>query len=703
VTEFGGAILADTVGLGKTYVALALARNAQHPVVVAPAALRTMWQDAARRAGTQIRIMTTEGLSRRAVAVSGAPADFFIVDEAHDFRNPRTKRYRALARLVVGAPLVLLSATPVHNRLADLLALLSLFLGTHAWTLSEAERSRIIVRRTAPQVRGIDGGACAPPVVDAPHVIRLDDVPEVLDALTRLPAPVPPRDGGAADALLTIGLIRQWASSTGALRGALRRRLQRAASLEAAMSTGAYPTYRDLRAWCTGDGAVQLAFPEIVIGEIGASGDNAGRPGLDTLLDTVRAHADAVRRLLDRLDTAGDLDGQRALHLRRIVQQHSGSRVVAFATYEDTVRVLYQHLRRDGHVAMLTAAGGVVAGGTIRRAEVIAQFQAGAPPAPAANRIDLLLTTDILSEGVNLQGAGVVVHLDLPWTPARLEQRVGRVARLGSAFERVAVYAVAPPASAESLLAVERMLRGKLAAAGRAVGIAGSIVPSMVGFPERRNGAGAPEIAAEIRSIMSRWQVEAKLVPGEPTPDLLMAAVRSERPGFLAAGYRGERPVLLASVGAGVSEETTTLADAVRLAAGDSTELDPGAARATLHELAAWSDAREAVVDAGLGTVAQSPVRRRVLARIAGIARRVPPHARPGLLALAARARWAAVARCGAGSEWVLGELAASSLPDEAWLRAIGAWASAQVAAVRRDGANNGGLQLTAILVLQTE
>ena len=47
----------------------------------------------------------------------------------------------------------------------------------------------------------------------------------------------------------------------------------------------------------------------------------------------------------------------------------------------------------------------------------------------------LLLTTDLASEGVNLQDASVVVHLDLPWTAARLEQRVGRVARLASAHD----------------------------------------------------------------------------------------------------------------------------------------------------------------------------------------------------------------------------------------------------------------------------
>jgi len=74
------------------------------------------------------------------------------------------------------------------------------------------------------------------------------------------------------------------------------------------------------------------------------------------------------------------------------------------------------------------------------------------PKTSSADRIDLLLSTDLLSEGVNLQDAEVVVHLDIPWTAARLEQRVGRLARMGSKHSTVTVYLIRPPASAAALL-----------------------------------------------------------------------------------------------------------------------------------------------------------------------------------------------------------------------------------------------------------
>src|SRR5206468_8828705 len=108
---------------------------------------------------------------------SAFPCRLFVVDEAHRFRNPETNRYRALARLVVGSRVLLVTATPIHNRVADLLHLLRLFLRDHALAAlgvpslrsaarHEADRSlahaavaRVIVARSREHVQtGYEGG-----------------------------------------------------------------------------------------------------------------------------------------------------------------------------------------------------------------------------------------------------------------------------------------------------------------------------------------------------------------------------------------------------------------------------------------------------------------------------------------------------------------------------------------------------------------
>src|SRR5262249_4823210 len=70
-----------------------------------------------------------------------------------------------------------------------------------------------------------------------------------------------------------------------------------------------------------------------------------------------------------------------------------------------------------------------------------------------------LLATDLLSEGLNLQDASRVVHYDLPWTPARLAQRVGRMDRLASPHPHVETVTFLPAEPLLSALALERRLR----------------------------------------------------------------------------------------------------------------------------------------------------------------------------------------------------------------------------------------------------
>src|SRR5918912_4405978 len=114
----------------------------------------------------------------------------------------------------------------------------------------------------------------------------------MLDAILALPPPLPPSDGGDGGALLVWTLVRLWASSRGALEGALRRRLTRAAALAAALDSGRYPGSRELASWVCSDEAVQLAFPELLAPCSAESGQ---------LRAAVSRHEKAVRALLDHV------------------------------------------------------------------------------------------------------------------------------------------------------------------------------------------------------------------------------------------------------------------------------------------------------------------------------------------------------------------------------------------------------------------
>ena len=709
--EFGGALLADDVGLGKTYVALALAAGIERVCIVAPAALRDMWAAAARAAALHPAFASVEALSRG--RAPPGPFHLLVVDEAHHLRNPGTRRYRHVATLAAGARVLLLSATPVHNRRADLDALLALFVGARAAALGAEELARCVVRRERRDVRE----PLAIPTTHAPVRVDIPDDGALLERIVALPPPVPPRDGGDGGALLAHSLLRQWASSDAALNGALRRRLARAASLEHALASGRHPSRTELRSWAYADDAVQLAFPELISADVPA-GDEA----CATLLEAVRVHAGAVRALLH--DVSGQADVARARALAALRERHDGEKIVAFTSYADTVAALFSLLRAHPGVGVLTAAGGAVAGGALPRRELLDRFAPSALGAPApgrAQRVDLLLATDLLSEGLNLHDASVVVHLDLPWTPARLAQRVGRVSRLGSTHARVVVYAFVPPAAAERVLAVERRLRAKAAVAGRAVGIAGCILPPLATPDDltarpAAESASAPVAAERVRAVLASW-LGGEESPHPPTEscvawprgsaDVPVAAVRSARAGFLAACQAGGRALLVAALarsGDRTLPAPTThpavVEEAARAAGAREAAVDDVLRRWALASLDVWCAAQRAAADAGVGEAAWAPARRRVIERIAAIVRRSPHHRRAAVLALASSARRAALAAGGVGTERVLDELARAALPDEPWLRAVGAFGDAHA----HDGAAGepaSAPRVRAILLLQ--
>jgi hypothetical protein len=416
IEHYGGALLADHVGLGKTYVALAVARGFESRLVAAPKALEAMWEDASARAGVTVDFVSLERLSRGMEVQRRS--DLVIVDEAHHARNHATRRYAALARATIGSRVLLLSATPLHNEARDLHALLGLFLGERAARLSSHDLGGCIVRRTAS-----DLGPVRLPTLGALSWLELPDADAVLDAILAVPPPCAPRDGGVAVALLRLALVRQWISSDAALRATLRRRITRAQALTHALQHGRWPTNRELAAWVADDAGVQLAFPELMAA--GIAHDVAAA------LDVIESHVAGVRAAL-RLLEAHPRDHHRAEQLRSLLARHAGARIVAFSQYAATATALAGHLRDVPGVVLNTARGTRSSAGTLSRRDVLQQLDTGDRARSSVFDVRLLISTDLLSEGVNLHAASVIVHLDLPWTAALLEQGVGRVCSLVS-------------------------------------------------------------------------------------------------------------------------------------------------------------------------------------------------------------------------------------------------------------------------------
>ena len=683
IARHGGALLADVVGSGKTYTALAVARTAVSPVVVIPAALRDTWTQAMSRAGVRCELVSVESLSRDSTHTPLAP-DLVIVDESHHFRNSATRRYGRMAALCASANVLLLSATPVQNRSADLASQLALFLGARAHTMSDTELASYVVRR------GRSRAMLELPTVDGPHWIDISVSDDWLDELLGLPQVVGPIDGGDGGALLAYVLVRRWASSRAALLGTLRRRLAAALALESALSAGRRPTRRELSAWSVEDDAMQLAFPELVTVVSSAAPDASS---CAALLVAVREHRDALSELMARIRRARDPDIDRAAALARIMDAHPGEIIIAFSEHAETVAALARHLVPLGGVVCLTSQGARTASGRLTRDEVLRQLEPGGRLARATERVRLVISTDVLSEGVNLQRASVVVHVDLPWNPARLEQRVGRIRRFGAIRDHVTVYALSPPADSERLLDVEQRLRRKLDVAARAIGVSGRILPPPWGcVPEQTHvDQGDAELESDVVEMLRAWAANGEVASNgahAPTPRYAAVSVDTgERPSFLALVRSSNQVLLVTEVGGSITSEVRHIRRAIALASSNDPahEIESERVDEACAAIARWSDARVAArsIDSSAprqpSISASNAARRGALARLARIGASLPRQARASAAPALERARSAVARPLSIGAEQVLATIVDAPLDDRAWLQAIDGFAQAHL------------------------
>jgi hypothetical protein len=329
---------------------------------------------------------------------------------------------------------------------------------------------------------------------------------------------------------------------------------------------------------------------------------------------------------------------------------------------------------------MLTATEARIASGRISRDALIDRFAPVAQGLPGAHRtaehgaVTLLLTTDLLSEGMNLQDASVVVHLDMPWNPLRLAQRVGRVRRPGG-VAIVSTYLLAPPAKAELLLDVESRLRRKLARAERTVGRMLPVMPALgrlanddgvsSGCGEESDAPSAATLGS-LADRVARWGRAAHTGARRqraPTTYTFVGGVSSSREGWLAMLGDGR---LLASLD-GRPPDAASLPAAVRIADGPGRPLVNGEGERAIETVRRWIEQEHVRMACGV-TERPSPLRESVERRIAATVRSSPRHRRAATLALVARLRDALRGTRPLGAERELAALLGASGDGADWL-----------------------------------
>jgi hypothetical protein len=583
--QWGGCIIADSVGLGKTFEALAVIKYHElrndRVLVLAPKRLRENWtlwtrndvRNPLARDRLAFDVLNHTDLSRDGGLSGDIDLDhvnwgnygLVVIDESHNFRNRPTgrdgdSRYDRLMRNIIKSGIrtkvLMLSATPVNNRLNDLKNQIAFategddaalansgiksIAGTvrlaqaafNKWQALPADRrtsQRLLDMLGFDYVRLLDLLTIAR---SRKHIERYYGINET----GRFPEKLPPENqktdvssDGSFPAIAAVnGEIRRLTlaaytplryvlankraeydrrySQTAKTGESVFRQLDREESLVGLMRVNLLKRMESSVHAFALTVERQLAAVDHLIARIAAHDDSVEAPVIedlaedDPLLDALGvgkrvkvllSDADLIawqrdlngdRERLQRLlrqarNVTPDLDAKLA-ELRRIIAAKRAApinpgndKLLVFTAFADTAAYLYDNLADDvGGIAALVTGSGAnrVSNGGLKSdlATILTAFAPrarGRPEALASEpEIDLIIATDCISEGQNLQDCDCVVNYDIHWNPVRIVQRFGRIDRLGSVNARIQLVNFWPNMDLDAYIGLERTVSGRM-------------------------------------------------------------------------------------------------------------------------------------------------------------------------------------------------------------------------------------------------
>jgi superfamily II DNA or RNA helicase len=502
--KYNGVFISDVPGLGKTYIGSALLSHLETEgktaIVIAPPRLVEYWRE----------VLIDLGVSKAKVFSMGKLEEILdderymkrkvvLVDESHHFRNPETKRYKDLLKICQDKQVILLSATPQNLSIWDIYWQLKLFTPyetNHNFRIYPIELkkyfeacekgdaniedliSEIFIRRTRSDIKEYyPDEKIIFPERKGPYRVdySIDDVyegglyakiQELLNKLTyaryNLSRYVKEIDFEPEEFQR---LNNAWANLQRLVRANLYRRLE--SSVQAFKDS----VDRHLKVY-NGFKEILTRENKIPIGDINdleemidklrddeefewREGENyydAKKFEVEKLKEDLEKDIKVFTEIKEAIKDITPKDDDKLQKLIEILNKEpiKDKKVVIFSAFESTVKYLYENLK-DKFERVDYVAGGE---------KILTKIKRFAPKANKTKinpeeEIQILIATEILSEGLNLQDAQVVINYELHWNPVRIIQRIGRIDRIGSEHSEIYVYNFFPETKAEKEIKIE--------------------------------------------------------------------------------------------------------------------------------------------------------------------------------------------------------------------------------------------------------
>ena len=517
--RYNGVFISDVVGLGKTFIGAALLRQfGKRALVISPAGLVDMWEEFLEKFGIDGRVISEGLLGRNEVEKSVLQKyenrELVLIDESHHFRNPKSKRYRELKPFLHNKKVILITATPLNISPWNIYNQIMLFREDEENVFTEGGSIReyfkkiedgekrlpdilrpILIRRTRKHIvefyKGIEKElALTFPErklftvtynINETYNKLYYEIKELLQNLTYAKynlwkyvkpdkkAEKPYSDlkkvAGTLKGFHRVLLYKRLESSVYAFRMSIKNiRGRYSKFLKVMAETGQVPAgekIQDLIERYEVDEVLRLNEIMDVLKEYKIEDFDVEGLKLDMEKDI-----NIFDEILEFMRQIGDEEDTKYYALLdeviRIWRKDSSEKILIFSEYRDTVKYLHRRIEQDfpdrKDIEFVTSNKN----DTANLGKSIGRFAPIANNYPCNDGITLLVGTDVLSEGHNLQDCRVVINYDLHWNPVKLIQRVGRVDRIGSDAKEIIAINFLPTERTEKEIGIRETLRKRI-------------------------------------------------------------------------------------------------------------------------------------------------------------------------------------------------------------------------------------------------
>lgn len=531
LTHNQGTLLADSVGLGKTQIAVAVIRHYLESglggiFISCPAVLHGHWIKELGDLSDKIPppVHQEEMGRERWQAINYKGLNLIVIDEAHGFRNPQANRYKALTDLTdlnPEAKILFVTATPINNSYRDLESLIDFFTSREELIKKEPdyekrvaecrsdnneERRRayrrlreilndyILKRTRAYIVKNFPQEATEFPQrreIELCNYQFNEDIIELLDEF---------EEGGKFDKLkfpqyflkfykkvktaedeqelsevtgvsyfMRAFFLKRLESSQYAFIKSLNNHIKLLEKIEEYICRFEDEQIEEIEKWVVDintEEELHEIFSKKITKNLIDIMKNRNDYRLEELKEAIQNDLNITRGICSRMESAHNISGDpKVKYLVDMLREDlKGEKVLIFSQYVDTVKYIYEILKPSGIFPQQEV--GFMTGGIKDKEETIARF------APESNytqdlarnkgELNLLISSDVLSEGLNLQDGRIVISYDLPWNPIKLLQREGRIDRYGSKHKSVSIYNFLPDVMLDKMINMMKKFQLKL-------------------------------------------------------------------------------------------------------------------------------------------------------------------------------------------------------------------------------------------------